>query len=167
MIVAFLEWMRTEGLIDPSNITKDDNIGFDTRFRIQKCMFMAQHLGLGDTYKYDMYLHGPYSPTLSQDYYDVICSEVTNDDHTSLDFDRDSVLDIMARSDDWLEIATTLIDLMEDDKRETDPDSLVNRVAIVKHLYPKEDIKGVLLDMRATPLASVFDKLVWPDKSSS
>ena len=162
MIVPFLEWMEKECLVDPSSITNDDNNGFNARFRIQKCVFVAQHLGLDKTYRYNLYLHGPYSPSLSQDYYKAANGEIGDGGGVGLDFDREAVLEIMGNGDDWLELATTLVDLMEEDRSITDPVSLVKRAAVVKYLYPKEDIEAVLEDLRATPLAGVFGSLVWP-----
>ena len=44
MIVPFLEWMKKEGLADPSDIPKDDIDGFNTRFRIQKCVVEASRI---------------------------------------------------------------------------------------------------------------------------
>lgn len=161
MIVPFLEWMEKEGLADPSNITKDDNDGFNTRFRIQKCVFVAQHLGLDRTYRYNLYLHGPYSLLLSQDYYKAANGEIGDKGGADLDFDREAVLEIMGNGDDWLELATTLVDLMEEDRSITTPTSLVKRAAVVKYLYPEEDIEAVLEDLRTTPLAGVFGSLVW------
>ena len=128
-------------MANPSNITKDDEDGFNTRFRIQKCMFVAQHLGLGKKYRYNLYLHGPYSPLLSQDYYKAANDEIA-DDGADPNFDRDAVLEIMANEDDWLELATTLVDLAEADESMTDPDLLVRRAAVVKHLYPKGRHRG-------------------------
>lgn len=163
MLESFLKWMEKEGLADPSNITKDDNDGFNTRFRIQKCVFVAQRLGLDRTYRYNLYLHGPYSPSLSQDYYKAANGEIGDDDGgADLEFDREAVLKIMGNGDDWLELATTLVDLMEEDGSITRPASLVKRAAVVKYLYPVEDIEAVLEDLRATPLAGVFSSLVWP-----
>lgn len=166
MILPFLEWMEKEGLASPSSITKDDEDGFNTRFRIQKCVFVAQHLGLGKKYRYNLYLHGPYSPLLSRDYYKAANGEIA-DGGADPDFDRNAVLEIMSNEDDWLELATTLVDLAEGDESMTDPDSLVRRAAAVKYLYPKGDIEAVLQDLRTTPLAGVFDKLVWPTGSNT
>lgn len=162
MIVPFLEWMKKEGLADPSDIPKDDNDGFNTRFRIQKCVFVAHRLGLDRTYRHHLYLRGPYSPSLSQDYYKAANGEVTDGGDAVLDFDREAVLEIMSNNNDWLELATTLIDLIEEDTSIVDPAALIKRAAIVKYLYPEEDIESVLEDLRTTPLAGIFGSLVWP-----
>lgn len=167
--MPFLEWMEKEGLADPSNITKDDNDGFNTRFRIQKCVFVAQHLGLDRTYRYNLYLHGPYSPSLSQDYYKAANGEIVNDNGggADLNFDQEAVLKIMGNGDDWLELATTLVDLIEEDRSIANPASLVKCAAVVKYIYPEEDIEAVLQDLRATPLAGIFGSMVWPTDPGS
>ena len=125
-------------------------------------MFVAQRLGLDRTYRHHLYLCGPYSPSLSQDYYKAANGEITDEGGADPVFDREAVLEIMGNDDDWLELATTLIDLKEEDKSITDSASLIKRAAIVKYLYPEEDIEAVLEDLRTTPLAGIFGSLVWP-----
>ena len=61
MLASFLKWMSDKDLVNLDNITNDNDDGFKTRFKIQKCVFMAQHLGLETNYKYERYVYGPYS----------------------------------------------------------------------------------------------------------
>ena len=157
-LASFLKWMEKEDLISISDIKKDDDIGFDTRFHIQKCMFIAQHLGLNHDYEFNLYLHGPYSPTLSEEYYDITVNDVKNSSDIELDFRKEDVLNIMKYSDDWLEVATTLIDIKNDNDI-VDDVSLIERTSIVKHLYPDEYIRDVFNDLQSTSLGSVFSNI--------
>lgn len=69
-----------------SKVHLKDNLEF--RIKIQKFVFLAKYFGWNNTYSYNMYHHGPYSPVLSDDYHS---SEVF--DNTPLqieDFNLDS-----------------------------------------------------------------------------
>ncbi len=46
---------------------------FNSRFRIQKSVYLLQALGFdfGKRYRFSNYLKGPYSPALAKDYYDL------------------------------------------------------------------------------------------------
>lgn len=41
----------------------------DDRLRVQKAIYLGQLTGVDLGYRYNWYVHGPYSPTLTQDYY--------------------------------------------------------------------------------------------------
>jgi len=41
------------------------------RIRIQKAIFLAKYSGVDLGYSYNWYVHGPYSPELTSDYYDM------------------------------------------------------------------------------------------------
>jgi len=44
---------------------------FDSRLKLQKYVFLARKFGLDLGYKFSMYIRGPYSPDLAQDYYNL------------------------------------------------------------------------------------------------
>ena len=46
---------------------------FDNRLRIQKSVYLLGALGhpIGEAYPFNDYFHGPYSPPLAQDYYEL------------------------------------------------------------------------------------------------
>ena len=157
MLAQFLKWMADENLVNLDDVTKNDDDGFRARFRIQKCVFVAQHLGLGMGYSYSSYKHGPYSPKLTQSYYRLKNEKVDTDQ--SLNFEEAATCRMIMteHDDDWLEIATTLVHAS---KRETSIDSLIEYVECIKYPYPKKYIRAVLDDLRETKLAGMFDKLV-------
>lgn len=160
MITQFLRWMSDEGLINPDDITKDNPDGFHTRFRIQKCMFVAQHLGLYAGYEYTKYRYGPYSPSLADDYYDF--AEGKPDTSKEFDFANFAKIttcrDIMKHHDnDWLEIATILI---HSSTSKTDRDSLIEYVEYIKYSYPKKYIESVFDDLLEMKLAGEVGELM-------
>ncbi len=61
-------------LIDKHGIGKRDLKGsFDARLRLQKTSYLLKHLGIPPfkDYDFNLYLRGPYSPSLSHEYYNL------------------------------------------------------------------------------------------------
>ena len=54
--------IRAQDLLDPGDR------GFETRVLVQKAVYFLQRLGLMRGYVFDLYLHGPYSTQLADDY---------------------------------------------------------------------------------------------------
>ena len=157
MIAPLLKWMETEKIIDLDNIDVEEQVGFNTRFCIQKCVFIAQHMGLNTDYKYNHYLHGPYSTELTRDYYNFARDKMNSSDR-NLDFDKTACRDIMKNHDSkWLEVATTLI--LVANRGETNMDMLIERVASIKFLCTTKYIRSVLDEVCQTPLARVFSRV--------
>lgn len=179
-LLSFLNWMHKEDLIDTNNITEDSSGGFKSRFRIQKCMFIAQHLGLEKKYEYKRYLRGPYSAQLANDYYDLANISISqDDDNLNSEFKRSECLKIMNRYDKdddnnaWLEIATTLIHTAtkktDQNKlvsfattfirtnKKTDKNKLIDFVSTVKIQYSQSYIERVLGEVLQTPLVRCFN----------
>lgn len=50
------------------NLRPDDR-SYDSNFVIQKTTFLAQQMGIPLPYCFTLYIHGPYSPSLTRDYY--------------------------------------------------------------------------------------------------
>ena len=157
MVVSFLKWMEAENIINLNDIMGDQT-EFNTRFCVQKYVFIAQHMGLNTDYEYKHYLHGPYSAKLNQDYYDFARGQLNSDDQ-NLDFDKKvACRDIIKNRDKkWLEVATTLILVAK--RGETDVDKLIDRVANIKFLCTTKYIRSVLDDVLKTPLAAVFSRV--------
>ena len=158
MITAFLKWMADEKLVNLDDITKDNDDGFRARFRVQKCMYLAQQLGLESEYRYSSYLHGPYSPSLAYAYYEN--ASKVNDNTESMNFecasDCRNIVD--GHNDRWLEIATTLIHVAK--KGETDREVLLERVGRIKFRFSEKYIHDTLAELLKSPLAGIFSRLV-------
>lgn len=156
MITPFIHWLVNMDLIDFSMVADDTNVGFDTRFRIQKYVFLAQYLGLDTKYGYNRYRYGPYSPKLAKEYYrlaeDSDAYKTESKGRTSEGFRSDDFLDAVAnRDEEWLEVATTLIDLSP---QHDSPCKLIAHVKWIKDAYSKKYIGGVLDDLHRSPLTS-------------
>jgi len=102
-LVRFLG-LSVEELLDPNS--------FDSRLRVQKAVFFLKHLGVKPftEYEFNMYLRGPYSPALAQDYY-----RLRGVEPTSVDLgDRADLLRwFMAHRSDWLEVCTSILSIRE------------------------------------------------------
>ena len=156
MLQAFLKWLNENYVIDQNHIQSNDDTGFYTRFRIQKCMYMAQCLGLGTNYKYKQYVHGPYSQDLTAEYYKYDPSAVTAE-HLPSDFDKmgDIVLRAHSRGLAWMEVATTILeDAREcrDAGKEYARDRIERDVANLKYQYTDDYIHTVYDELLGTPL---------------
>lgn len=44
----------------------------DDRMEVQKAVYLAQKAGVSLGYSYGWYVRGPYSPSLTRDYYDLV-----------------------------------------------------------------------------------------------
>lgn len=155
MVAPFIRWLVDRGMVDFGLVADDTNAGFDARFRIQKYVFLAQRLGLDTKYGHSRYRYGPYSPKLAKEYYrlaeDPDAYKAESEDHIPGRFRPDDFLDTVAgRDDEWLEVATTLIDLSP---QHDSPDSLIEHVMWIKGAYPKKYIGSVLDVLRRSPLA--------------
>ncbi len=68
-INEFITFLIDNNLVT-NNITEDTDEAFWNRFRIQKYALIAKRLGLIDKdYYYDIYIYGPYSSKLADEYY--------------------------------------------------------------------------------------------------
>lgn len=156
MLPAFLKWLNENYVIDHQCIRDKDDTGFYTRFRIQKCMYMAQHLGLGTDYNYKQYVYGPYSQDLAAEYYGYD-PQATVTEQLPPDFDeiRNVVLRAHSRGLAWMEVATTILeDAREcrDTKVQYTRDRIERDVASLKYQYTDSYIHTVYNDLLRTPL---------------
>jgi len=50
---------------------------FNGRFKSQKVQYLAQVFGIVPFYPYNLYIHGPYAPTLANDLYLISAKDIT------------------------------------------------------------------------------------------
>lgn len=110
MLPELLEWLHERYAIDRRYIRNEDDTGFYTRFYIQKCVYVAQRLGLDAGYSYGQRVYGPYSQGLASDYY-AYDPNVPIDGSLPEDFGRigNEVLRARSRGLAWMEVATTIL----------------------------------------------------------
>lgn len=155
-LTTFLRILMREGLLNvrsAEDITGDDDLALDNRVRIQKYVYLAEHLGIETGYSdtYSMYLYGPYSPKLADDYFSLAEKgffDSTKDD-VDIEISNDRLakfLDLVRDKDtDWLEIASTTLAFMH---RHSSIETLVDHVTYVKEYLGKEKIKQVINELK-------------------
>lgn len=80
---------------------------FEDRFRLQKYVLLAEDFGFEHGYRYGMYLRGPYSPPLAEDYYSNL-NGITSDSNALSGFNAKAFADLVGGKDtQWLEYAAT------------------------------------------------------------
>ncbi len=143
-LANFIRFLEDRGLVR-FDVIGDGDEEFSNRFRIQKYVFLAKNMGFKMPYEYDIYLCGPYSKTLTSDYYDLARNRTEYeraDGRLDGSFDADGFLRaIRDRTDKWLEIAATLI---ERKPHCADRKDLVRRVKSFKDEPEPGYISGVL-----------------------
>ncbi len=109
VLASFIEALRRTTGFD-FNVNR-----FDHRLRLQKLVYLAKVLGVPRiNYEFNLYLRGPYSPNLADDYYRL--SRDDFDENIVRFFLNNSAFKKLAnlthgKDGTWLEIATTLIEL--------------------------------------------------------
>ena len=155
MLQAFLKWLNENYVIDHDHIKSDDDTGFYTRFRIQKCMYMSQCLGLGTNYHYRQYVYGPYSQDLSDECYKYD-PKATITERLPPDFDEIGkvVLRAHSRGLAWMEVATTILEVARERSGsvEMTRDGIEHRAADLKYLYADNYIHTVYGNLLGMPL---------------
>lgn len=156
MLPAFLKWLNDHYVIDQTYIKSKDDTGFYTRFRIQKCMYMAQCLGLGTDYRYSQYVHGPYSQDLTAECYNYDPDAATIK-QLPQNFKEigDVVLRAHSRGLAWMEVATTILEVAHgrsDSGKQFTRDSIECDVAGLKYQYTDGYIHTVYDDLLKMPL---------------
>lgn len=146
---AFIHTLEDKGLLE-FNVLGDDGRSFQNRFMIQKYVYLARYFGLNMGYSFGMYLHGPYSSTLANDYYELAESEAIADMYgESIPRDLDlNGLDqssffhfVNKRVPEWLEAATTLLSLSQ---HIINKGRLIERTANMKEHIPEHTIESIL-----------------------
>ena len=82
---------------------------FNNRLKLQKYVYIARHFGFEMPYTYSLYLHGPYSPSLADEYYAI--EDFQNAKPAELD--TQFIRLVRNKSEKWLEYATTIIMIRE------------------------------------------------------
>ena len=103
---------------------------FELRLKIQKLIFFLKKIDKDLDYPYSMYIHGPYSPQLADDYFSITDDEINNVEN-NLDENEIKMVEYLNNKDPlWLEIASTLkflIDMNYNDEE------AINKVIVLKN----------------------------------
>ncbi|GBE57040.1 hypothetical protein BMS3Bbin16_01255 [archaeon BMS3Bbin16] len=119
---------------------------FNNRLKLQKLVYLADayyRIKLGYGNSYNMYIHGPYSPNLAEDYYkiDIITpAETVNltDEFTRL---------VKGKSEEWLELAATAL-MIRKRYPEIDENHVIKLVRSGKPWAEEEVLKDIITELR-------------------
>lgn len=146
-IAPFLCLLRDHGLIDCDTSPKDASLA--TRIKVQKLVYLAQRrFGLEFRYSHSLYIYGPYSVGLANDYYRI--QDIRDAPRGGLERwgKKDDFLSFVTGHNDvkWLEIACTVI-FVHDVSQVDDRDELLEHVQLIKHEYSMSRITRVYDDL--------------------
>ena len=132
-IAPFLRMLWDHGLIDCSTNPMDSTL--DTRIKVQKLVYLAQRrFGLEFRYSHSLYIYGPYSAGLANDYFRI--RDICDTPRGGLEEwgKRGDFLAFASGHKDvkWLEIASTMI-FVRDVNGVTSRDELLEHVQLIKH----------------------------------
>ena len=156
MLPAFLKWLHEKYVIDHHCVKNEDDAGFYTRFYIQKCVYMAQRLGLDTGYRYRPRMDGPHSKDLADACRDYD-HEAPIDERLPPDFEQigDVVLRAHSKGYAWMEVATMILEdvrMCNAEGRQCARDQIELHVANWTHQYIDRYIHTVYDDLLQTPL---------------
>jgi uncharacterized protein YwgA len=146
-LALFVKELEDNGIFKFS-VRDNEDSNFYNRLRLQKYVYIVKYFGLDLGYSYNMYLHGPYSSSLADDYFSIepFYPDYYDDSNKHLgNFGKSEFIDLIKdRSPDWLEAAATLLSLSEYFK---DRDCLLTRTTNMKHHIPKKEIESILKEL--------------------
>lgn len=120
---------------------------FSFRMKVQKFVYIAKYYGWNHNYPYSMYIRGPYSSLLSDDYYnpDIINWEPLKIREFNLDEFKKFIKE---KSIEYLEAVSTLL-FLKNSNNNLSYESLINEVSTIKPYIDKNIISNALNDISA------------------
>ena len=121
------------------------------RIRLQKFVFLAKYFGWNNSYNYNMYRHGPYSPALSDDYHS---SDVFENSPLEIqNFNMDSFKNFVAnKSTDYLEAASTILYYKKFKRNFTIKDA-INELNRIKPYISSNIVENAYIDVNGFKLS--------------
>ena len=140
-LASFIKFLEDEGIL------KFNISNFWHRLKLQKYVYIAGFFGFRHGYKYSMYIRGPYSVELADDYYELSRRSIPAE--KEIDFDKGNFIDFVKNKDGtWLEIAATALSIRDRYKHATSEEELENIVInLTKRIKPfasERKIKNIL-----------------------
>ena len=105
---------------------------FEHRLMLQKYVFISKFFGFNHGYPYSLYVRGPYSSTLADDYYKLADSYSSyKEDYTKElgGFNAEKFMEVVEEKDGkWLEIAATILSVYDRYREKFHGDELIEKV---------------------------------------
>ena len=130
--------------LEDCNIFKFKVNIFNNRLKLQKYVFLARKYGFNLRYSYNLYIHGPYSPQLADDYYALGESAIEPEKIT---LDEGFIKLIRKKSEWWLELASTVVTVSERYKGMEDK-TIIKLMRNSKPFASEGEIGDVILKLR-------------------
>jgi uncharacterized protein YwgA len=132
-LAGFLKALEDKGVL-----SFNKNL-FNNRLKVQKYVFIANEFGFGATYNYSLYIHGPYSSSLADDYYGIDNFQ----EKAALELDDRFVKLVKGKSEEWLELAATII-MIKKRYASITHDNLIGLVKTVKPYAERDCLKNII-----------------------
>ncbi|GBE17519.1 hypothetical protein BMS3Abin16_00102 [archaeon BMS3Abin16] len=118
---------------------------FNNRLKLQKLVYLAEAQGikLGYGNSYNMYIHGPYSPNLAEDYYKIDSVPHVETVNLTDEFTRL----VKGKSEEWLELAATAL-MIRKRYPEIDENHIIKLVRSGKPWAEEETLRAILAELR-------------------
>jgi len=135
---------------------------FYNRLRLQKYVFIAKYFGVVDFgYPYNMYLHGPYSPALADDYYELANAgkdwKMYVDDKYLEEIEKKKEFEefvkfVENRDGKWLEVAATILGFWESVMKYV-------RLGVIKKEELEEKVKKLTKNRKPFATSRMIDEV--------
>ncbi len=132
-LVGFLKSLKDRDVID---FNKNS---FSHRIKLQKYVFIAQKLGFQTNYNYSLYIHGPYSTSLADDYYSIENFGNVRPRKVTEQF----IELVKDKTKNWLELAATII-MINERYDDISPDKLIELVKTAKPHADKNHLSKII-----------------------
>lgn len=152
-LVYFLNSMKEELEFEDSEDFKskvESNLNF--KIRIQKFVFLAKYFGWNNSYSYNLYRHGPYSPVLTENYYSNDLFDYTPLKISDLDFNLLKSF-IKGKSIEYLESATTIL-LYKNFNENISLDTAIEKLGEIKTYISTQIVEKSYHDVKDFKLSS-------------
>jgi uncharacterized protein YwgA len=116
---------------------------FNNRLKLQKYVFLAKQYGIDLGYNFNLYVRGPYSPMLAEDYYRL--SEEIEPIRVGLP--EDFIKLIKNKSERWLELASTVV-MVKNRYPSIDDEKIIKIVLGNKPFTNEEELKEIICKLR-------------------
>lgn len=146
-IEPFLRLLYDNGLIDCGGNPRASDL--KTRIKIQKFVYFAQScFGMSFDYRHTLYIYGPYSPTLANDYFRIRDIKDVPPGEPDSWARVEEFLDFAKGHNDvdWLEIASTLLYLHK--TRGVAAERLAESAERIKYKFQASQIRGVCKELQ-------------------
>jgi uncharacterized protein YwgA len=113
MKLRYLRWLVDFVGVPVEKIGVED--GLEGRLRLQKAALLLKHLGVAPfaSYRFNLYVRGPYSPELARDYYSLTESDIAPAGVELGEGKKELLSWFISHDPYWLEIASSIVWLRE------------------------------------------------------